>query len=451
MRIAPGKCLSALAGFAASLAVLCFAGRAHAVPAFAAQTGQPCQTCHVGGFGPQLTPYGRNFKLNGYTQRDKGFTVPVSLMAIASYVRTAKAQNPAPAPGFSGNDNFALDQISLFVAGGLGAHLGGFIQTTTYDGVARAWTWDNLDLRATTKLKAKGADLVLGASVNNSPTVQDAWNTLGAWGFPFTSSSLAPSPATAPLLSGALAQESLGLTGYAWIDNHVFVEAGAYGSPGATSLRRLGADPTAPGNIEGEAPYGRLAWQGQVRGGTLELGAFGMRARIHPGLDRTTPLTDLYADLGLDASFQRPDTKGDVFSINFRYTREWQDLAASCDLAGGPAGCAANDLSDVRGDVSYYWRNKLGATVGVFDTFGSANPTLYASNRAFRPDSAGVILQLDATPFGDRPQPRRRLNLRVGLQYWIYTQFNGSGTNFDRMGRNASDQNTVRVFTWIAF
>ena len=28
---------------------------AHAIPAFAEQTGQPCSQCHVGAFGPQQT------------------------------------------------------------------------------------------------------------------------------------------------------------------------------------------------------------------------------------------------------------------------------------------------------------------------------------------------------------------------------------------------------------
>ena len=41
---------------------------AHAVPAFAGQTGQPCVFCHIGAFGPQLTPAGRAFKIGGYTQ-----------------------------------------------------------------------------------------------------------------------------------------------------------------------------------------------------------------------------------------------------------------------------------------------------------------------------------------------------------------------------------------------
>ena len=36
-----------------------------ALPSFARQTGQPCGTCHTD--FPALTPYGRRFKLLGYT------------------------------------------------------------------------------------------------------------------------------------------------------------------------------------------------------------------------------------------------------------------------------------------------------------------------------------------------------------------------------------------------
>jgi len=38
---------------------------AEALPSFARQTGQQCVACHNG--FPELTPYGRQFKLNGYT------------------------------------------------------------------------------------------------------------------------------------------------------------------------------------------------------------------------------------------------------------------------------------------------------------------------------------------------------------------------------------------------
>ncbi len=32
---------------------------AEALPSFAQQTGMACSACHVGAFGPQLTPFGR--------------------------------------------------------------------------------------------------------------------------------------------------------------------------------------------------------------------------------------------------------------------------------------------------------------------------------------------------------------------------------------------------------
>ncbi|HEY2662525.1 MAG TPA: hypothetical protein VGI79_22600 [Caulobacteraceae bacterium] len=388
--------------------------------------------------------------MHGYTQRATSFSVPFSAMAMASYVRTNKDQAAPPAPHYGVNDNIALDQFSLFFAGGLGPHLGAFIQTT-YDGIARAWSWDNLDVRATTDLPIKGADVVLGLSLNNSPSVQDAWNTLPAWGYPYTSSDLAPSPGAAPLVNGALAQTSLGLTAYAWINAEVFIEGGAYGSPGATTLTRLGADPTSPGEIAGMAPYGRIAWQKPLGPATLELGAFGLWASIHPGLDRSTGLTDRYADIGLDASYVRPLQSGDVVTLNGRAVRETQTLNATCALAVAGRDCPDNDLTDVRADASYYWRNKIGGTIAVFDTSGSANPTLYSGNRTFRPDSSGLTFQLDGTPFGGAAQPARRINLRVGVQYTLYQRFNGAGANFDGAGTRASDNNSLRIFTWFAF
>jgi hypothetical protein len=214
---------------------------------------------------------------------------------------------------------------------------------------------------------------------------------------------------------------------------------------------RLGVDPTSPGDIDGLAPYGRIAVQKSLGGGTAELGAFGFQASIHPGLDRTTGRLDRYTDLGIDGSYIMALPNTDVVTLNARYTHEDQALEATCVLDGAFSGCANNELSEMRADVSYYWRNAIGGTIQVFDTTGSPNPTLYAANRTFRPDSAGVTFQLDATPFGGEAQPRRLANVRVGAQYTIYTQFNGSGTNYNGAGANAGDNNTFRVFTWFTF
>jgi hypothetical protein len=429
------------------------AGRAGAVPAFAVQTGEPCSGCHVGGFGPQLTPFGRQFKLNGYTLRSNSFNVPLSAMVVASYLHTAKPQDPPPAPGFGGNDNFALDQFSLFFAGGFGDHFGAFVQGT-YDGIGKAWSWDNLDLRAVTSVKFGKNDATLGASLNNSPSVQDAWNTLPAWGYPYTSSGLAPGPSASPLLNGALAQASLGLTGYAWINSEFYIEGGGYVSPSARALTNLGADPTDPGSIRGVAPYGRLAYQHDIGEGTAEVGMFGMNTGLFPGRDHTTGLADRYTDVGVDGSYYVKLANDDTLTFNGRYMHERQDLQATCALNGTPGGaCSDNSLDDLRLDGSYYWRNAIGVTLAYFDTTGSPNPILYAGNRTLTPDSSGVTVQVDGTLFGRNGKSPLgpRFNTRIGAQYTAYTRFNGASSNFDGLGHNAGDNNTFRLFIWAAY
>src|SRR5271170_8490279 len=76
-----------------------------AVPSFARQTGMTCAACHT--VFPELTPFGREFKLNGYVldnikqvtgiDTSGGPTLainsipPISLMAQISYTHTSKA------------------------------------------------------------------------------------------------------------------------------------------------------------------------------------------------------------------------------------------------------------------------------------------------------------------------------------------------------------------------
>ena len=430
------------------VALCAFSGAAHAVPAFAVQTGQPCSGCHVGGFGPQLTPLGRSFKAGGYTLRAGGFNLPFSAMAVASYVHTQKDQPPPPPTGYSTNNNFSLDQVSLFLAGGAGDHLGAFVQAT-YDGVAKTFHWDNLDVRAVTTAKIRTTDLILGLTLNNAPSVQDIYNTVPAWRFPYTTSSLAPAPGTAPL-TGRLAQNTLGLTAYTWINSEVYVEFGGYRSPGANFLRRAGIDPFNPGNIAGVAPYARVAYQKNYGDRNIQIGAFGMWANLYPGRDQSTGESDHYADTGVDASYQRFGRRKDVYTLNAIYTHEKQDLRASQAL--GLAQNRDNSLDDLRIDGSYYWHSKIGGTVGVFDTWGSADPLLYAGNRTLRPNSSGLSFQIDGTPFGDGNSPLgSRFNLRVGIQYLVFTRFDGAAHDYDGTGRSAAANNTLRVFSWVAY
>ncbi|MDE2043042.1 MAG: hypothetical protein KGJ05_08210, partial [Alphaproteobacteria bacterium] len=316
------------------------------------------------------------------------------------------------------------------------------------NGISKQFTWDNTDLRAVTTANIGGSDAVLGLTVNNSPTVQDVWNTTPAWGFPYTSSSYSPVPATAPILAGALAQKAVGVSAYAWIADKFYIEGGGYFNPGSNTIGDLGQDPTAPGSIHGVAPYGRIAYQLTSNEKTFEVGAFGFSAHINPGLDQTTGYTDRYTDYGVDASYQLARENGDTLSLNARYTHEDQNFLASAAL--GNAAQPNNYLDDVRADASYYWRDKIGATVGAFTTKGSTDAVLYGANRTLRPDSTGITMQLDGTLFGGKPIGNR-LNVRVGIQYMLYTSFDGAYTNYDGSGSKASDNNTIRAFTWVAF
>jgi hypothetical protein len=420
-----------------------------AVPAFAEQTGLRCQSCHVGGLGPQLTAFGRNFKANGFTMRaGSDFTLPVSAVAVASFVNTAKDQASPPADHYGTNNNLTLDEASIFIAGGIGDHFGAFSQFT-YDGVGRAFGWDNLDVRAVDHLTISGSDVLVGLDLNNNPGIQDPFNTLPAWGFPYTNSDLAPGPAAATLFDGGYEMALLGTTAYAQLENGLYAEAGFYFTPGQHFLSMVGAD-EGPGQLDGVAPYVRLAWQKDLKNNSnFEVGAFGFFPSFYPDNDKSAGKSDSYSDIGLDASYQFMGDETNVFTINTRYTHEEQDLNAT-QLLGGAAR-HSDTLDDFRIDGSYYWHDWVGATVQLFDTVGSRDALLYADNRTFSPDSNGVRFQIDATPWGNDVSPLGpRFNMRVGLQYTLYTKFDGASRNYDGLSHNASDNNTLRIFTWFA-
>jgi hypothetical protein len=424
---------------------------ARAVPSFAEQTGQPCKACHVGGFGPELTPFGREFKLGGYTLRTHA-AVPLSAMAIASWTHTKKDQVPPP-EHLNRNDNVVLDQASLFVAGGIGDHFGGFAQLVTYDGVERHWSWDNIDLRAVTTAKVFGEDSILGLTLNNNPTAQDPWNTLPAWGFPFTDTAVSPTPDAGLLIDDPLAGNTIGLTAYGWLGHKFYVEGGAYSSPSRGFLDFVGMDPTDPGSLHGIAPYGRIAYQTELAGGTFEVGGNLLKAEIFPGRDRSSGFTDRYADWGLDSSWQKTIGANDSLTANVRFEHENGNLRASCALGligdGTDPGCARYHLNEWRAAVRYTWHDKVGFTVSPFSITGSHNDNLYDSGS---PNSNGIMGQIDFTPWGAGNSPLGpRFNGRVGLQYTVYGKFNGRRHNLDLAGANAADNNALRAFVWVAF
>jgi hypothetical protein len=56
-------------------------------------------------------------------------------------------------------------------------------------------------------------------------------------------------------------------------------------------------------------------------------------------------------------------------------------------------------------------------------------------------------------PFGKTNAPAiwPWFNAKIGLQYVWYDKFNGASTNFDYMGINPQDNNTLYTYVWAAF
>ena len=286
--------------------------QADAVPAFAAQTGQPCTACHIGGFGPQLTPFGRAFKINGYTQSGgQGWEahMPLSGMLQGSFSHYGKSYpdtDPSSAPHTYGtNNNFAFDQASIFVAGRVSDHTGGFMQLT-YSNVGsrvdggNGLGVDNTDLRPyTTTVQAFGNDLTLGISINNNPTVQDPYNTTAAWGFPYYGTDLAPAPGASTVLGGVFGGTSIGVTGYAWYNEHLYLEVGGYEAMSPWLAYRFGV---AGGPVsKGLMPYVRAAYEWDWGNNSAWAGGTFMHSDIDP---QTGNGNDSYNDYSVDGGYE---------------------------------------------------------------------------------------------------------------------------------------------------
>jgi hypothetical protein len=428
---------------------------AYAVPAFATQTGQPCTACHVGGYGPQLTPFGRAFKIGGYTQSGGdglASKIPLSAMVLSSLTQTSANQPSPAATHFARNTNPAIDQVSVFLAGRINDYLGGMVQGT-YNGINVTEKLDNTDLRATDEFDFAGSTLRVGISVNNGPTVQDPYNTTFAWGFPYVQSALAPTPSAQPLLAGALIGNTLGTTVYAWWNSHLYVEAGAYQLMDDRAAKTLGVYPQF-GNGSSAIPYARVAYEWDWNDQAAEIGAMYLHADVQP-LDSPGGGTDAYSDMAIDGSYQYLPNGPNNYTLNAIFVHEEQNLRATFGAGGSATPHKA--LNQLRANASWIRDQTYQFTLGVQETYGTGDSVLYApgpvsgSNKG-TPDSTAFIAEADWIPFGkDTSWGAPFANLKLGLQFIHYTTFNGGSSNYDGSGRSAADNDTLYAFAWFIF
>jgi len=102
-----------------------------AVPAYARQVGMSCTACHFQRY-PQLTPFGRAFKSNGYSQKGKQMTIedtnlslPTTLNAsLVSKFRFQKTNGTDNADPLNMGELQVPDEAILYLGGRVGKNIG---------------------------------------------------------------------------------------------------------------------------------------------------------------------------------------------------------------------------------------------------------------------------------------------------------------------------------------
>jgi len=436
-----------------SLVALCglvLASPAQAVPSFARQTGMPCASCHT--VFPELTPFGRSFKLHGYTltginqitaESSRAASAlqlnsipPLSAMLQVSYTNVKKS------PSDTQNSDVQFPQeFSLFYAGAISDHAGSFAQIT-YEQASGNFGWDNTDLRYAND--AMDHRLHWGLTANNSPGVQDLWNSSPVWGYPWSGpGDAAPAgPSVEPFMSSEnfVALNSAGLGLYGMLDDTLYGELTLYRSAHVGTAAPNG-DSTQ--TIIDAAPYWRLAWQHAVGGSdNIMVGTYGMSAKFHP--QGVSGPRDAYLDTAVDTQYEHYMGSGDSVSVHGSYTHEDQDLRST-------GSSQSLSFDQVKLDGTYHFGSHATATLAYFNIWGNRdayypnyangdgdplNPTDTGAD-PFKPDSNGFIAQAAYLPWE---------NTKLTLQYTWYNKLDGSTSS-----HNTTDNNTLYLLAWIVF
>ena len=396
------------------VSILSFASiNAHAVPSFARQTGQNCVACHAGGQFPELTPYGRLFKLTGYTIGQRA--LPLSAMAVLS-ANKVKVDDPA-ATGHAQDGKPIFSTASLFIAGKISDKTGGFVQLTynnyTGDngGNSGHTGSDNLDLRYADRIINDKQDLIYGLTLHNNPGVQDVWNSTPAWGYGVVPGSTGAGDGLKPMLDGGLAQQVAGVGAYAYWNKTLYAELTGYRTgDGIFSFMTQGNGGQI--NIKGTNPYARLALTHEWGPHNAMIGL--SHLDVHQYTDPTSHSgpTDRYRDTGIDFQYQY---LLDPYTVTATVTRIHENIDYG-------AGSPSDTVNWLRAKTSFTYQAKYGATLSYFNLTN----TLGAASKGWTPEIFWTPVQY----------------VRLGMQY---TKFSVDSAAFNP---KAADNNTLFFYVW---
>lgn len=426
-----------------TLAALAWSSVAEAVPSFARQTGMPCQACHTS--YPELTQFGRNFKLNGYQvvgsaqveaagDADKppvkvNQIPPLSAMFQTAYEKLGRAMPDPVVPGINAQ-NATLEfpqQLSIFYAGEISPKGGAFVQLT-YDHISDHITLDNTDIRFANQTTLGDREVVYGITANNGPSVEDLYQSTPIWGYPYTTSDTAVGGPTT-LIDGNLGGDVAGVGVYTMVSGHLYANVSGYRAEHAGQAEPY--DSTAVNTVDGMAPYWRLAYQTTMGDSFLEIGTYGIKVDMYP-VGVTGPV-DAYSDTAIDAQYERP-IGANQLTVHATWISEKTDWKASS------YSNASDDLDTFKIDGSYHIGGKQTWTLAYVSTSGKKDALRYTDSAAGSPDTDSWTVQYAYLPWQ---------NVQVGAQYTAYTQFLGDSDNYDGAGRDAADNDATYLYAWI--
>lgn len=417
------------------LGALALSGSAHAVPSFARQTGMECLACHT--IFPQLTPFGREFKLGGYLLSDgqKKKWPPIAAGVQFSYTTLAKQSEET-------EEQRLPQAISLYYGGKIISKVGALIQVS-YTKEMKQVSLEMADIRYANQGFAGDASLTYGLTLNNMPTLQDVWNSTPVYMFPYEPQAIAPSPAAGLGLSSPLSMGVAGLGVYAYWNNFVYAELTGYRARQGGGMDEEAMGEEAMGELQGIAPYWRLALQDEKGIRSFAAGIYGISGEAM--LEASDPMfmmlgeTQSYRDIGLDAQYQ---AIGDAHIFSAYGT--WIKRSAKY---GEEMMMAESKLDIFRVNASYSFQRKYALMLGYFAISGDTDPLLYPMEAGVgsgtgSPDSTGYIAEVNYLPWQ---------KIKLALQYTAYGKFNGASQDYDGFGRNASDNNTAYLLANFMF
>jgi hypothetical protein len=269
---------------------------------------------------------------------------------------------------------------------------------------------------------------------------------------------------------------------YAYWNQKVYAELGFYQT--ANGLFSAGISSAGTTRLKGSFnPYGRLAFTHEWGPNSIMVGATGSEAHLYDNNDPSDPNNAFRVrNAGLDAQYQYLLDPHSI-TAQVAYMKVKTNLSAN-----GVAGLASSgnffadpglttplspgnssDTTDTfRAKLTYVYRAQYGGSLAFFNLTGTTDTALQSSgyestctngelvcsganggnsvrvngNLTGDPATRGMTYELFWTPIQ---------YIRVGMQYTAYNKYNGASSNYDGFGRNASDNNTLFGYVWLAY